>query len=226
MVKIIYHGHSAFEIHYEGHNILIDPFFTHNPHTNVKPSDLKADFIILSHGHGDHFGDTTEIAKNNDAIVIAAHELAEFICTKGCRGHGLGIGGQWTFPFGRVKLTIAHHSSSYEEEGIYTGEPAGIILTLGNKCIYHAGDTGLFLDMKLIGEMHSIDAAMLPIGDNYTMGIDDAVKAAEFLNCAMAIPMHFGTFPVINTNPEEFKRKVESIGKKCTVIPFGGSMEI
>ncbi len=224
MVKITYHGHSAFELKYEGHSILIDPFFTYNTHAKVKASDIKADFIILTHAHDDHIGDTFDIAKRCDALVIAAHELSEYLITKGLRSHGMGIGGAWSFPFGKVKLTIAHHSSSYD--GKYMGEPAGVILTLGDKCIYHAGDTGLFLDMKLIGEMHSIDAAMLPIGDNYTMGVDDAVKAAEFLNCGTAIPIHFGTFPVINTDPNEFKRKVESIGKKCTVIPFGESIEI
>src|SRR5690349_18823732 len=201
MIKITYHGHSAFELHYEGHTILIDPFFTHNTHAKVKASDVKADFIILSHAHDDHLGDTFDIARRNNSLIIAVHELAEFLGAKEYRAHGLGIGGQHTFPFGKVKLTIAHHSSSYEETGQYMGDPAGIILTLGDKCIYHAGDTGLFLDMKLIGEMNTIVAAMLPIGDNYTMGVDDAVKAVEFLNCKTVMPMHFGTFPVINTDP-------------------------
>lgn len=224
MIKITYHGHSAFEITSGNHIILVDPFFTGNKNAAVKPSELKPDFILLTHAHEDHVGDTIEIAKKNDALIIATNELANYLASKGCRAHGMNIGGSRGFPFGKVKLTIAHHSSSYG--GAYMGEPAGLIISIDGRNIYHAGDTALFLDMKLIGEMHSIDAAMLPIGDNFTMGIDDAVKAVEFLNCRTAIPVHFGTFPVIDTNPEEFRRKVESIGRKCTVIPFGGSIEL
>ncbi len=226
MIKITYHGHSAFEITTGDHSILIDPFFTNNKNAGVKPADVKADYIILSHAHGDHIGDTMEIAKKNDTTIIAVHELSEYMISKGYKSHGMGIGGQREFPFGKVKLTIAHHSSSLESENLYMGEPAGIILTIGDKTIYHAGDTGLFLDMKLIGEMFNIDLALLPIGDNYTMGIDDAVKAVEFLNCKTVVPMHYGTFDVIDTNPEEFKRKVESIGKKCVIMPYGEAIEI
>ena len=225
MVKITYHGHSAFEIKSGSHNILIDPFLTGNKNASVKPAELKPDYIILSHAHGDHLGDAIEIAKNNDATIIAVFELANYIAAQGCKAHDMHIGGGYNFPFGRVKFTIAHHGSS-TEEGVYMGNPAGIVLSLEGKNIYHSGDTGLFLDMKLIGEMNSLDAAMVPIGDNYTMGIDDAVKAIEFLNPRLAIPMHYGTFGIIEADPNEFKRKVESIGKKCTVIPFGKSIEI
>lgn len=226
MLKIIYHGHSALEVISEKHNILIDPFITGNPKAKVKASALKPDFIILTHAHGDHFGDTIELAKNNDATVIATHELSEYLITKGCKSHGMGIGGQREFDFGKVKFTIAHHSNSLESERLYMGEPAGVIINTGGKTIYHAGDTGLFLDMKLIGEMHSIDHAFLPIGDNYTMGIDDAVKAAEFINCKTVSPVHYGTFPVIDTDPNEFRRKIESIGKKCVILPVGEEVEI
>lgn len=226
MLKITYHGHSAFEINTGTHNILIDPFFTYNKNAKVKADEIKADFILLSHAHGDHLGDTMEIAKNNDLTIIAVHELSEYLNSKGLKTHGMGIGGQREFSFGKVKLTIAHHSSSIESENLYMGEPAGLIITIADKIIYHSGDTGLFLDMKLIGEMHNIDLALLPIGDNYTMGIDDAVKAVEFLNCKTVSPMHYGTFDVIDTNPEEFKRKVESIGKKCVIMPYGEPLEI
>ncbi len=226
MIKITYHGHSAFEITTGDHSILIDPFFTYNKNAKIKPVDVKTDYIILSHAHGDHIGDTIEIAEKNDATIIAVHELSEYLISKGLKSHGMGIGGQREFPFGKVKFTIAHHSSSLEGERLYMGEPAGIILTLGDKTIYHSGDTGLFLDMKLIGEMFNIDLALLPIGDNYTMGIDDAVKAVEFLNCKTVSPMHYGTFDVIDANPEEFKRKVESIGKKCVIMPYGEAITI
>lgn len=226
MLKLIYHGHSAFEIKTDKYTVLIDPFFTNNKNAKVKPADIKADFIILTHAHGDHIGDSMEIAKNNDATIIAVHELSEYIIAKGFKSHGMGIGGQRDFPFGRVKFTIAHHSSSMESEGLYMGEAAGIILNIEGKTIYHAGDTGLFLDMKLIGEMQNIDYALLPIGDNYTMGIDDAVKAVEFLNCKTVSPIHYGTFDVIDTNPGEFRRKVESIGKKCVILPYGEEIVI
>ncbi|HAX47474.1 MAG TPA: metal-dependent hydrolase [Ignavibacteria bacterium] len=226
MLKITYHGHSAFEINTGTYNLIIDPFITHNKNAKVKAAEIKADFILLTHAHNDHIGDTMEIAKNNDATIIAVHELSEYLISKGFKSHGMGIGGQRGFPFGKVKFTIAHHSSSLESENLYMGEPAGIVLSIGDKTIYHAGDTGLFLDMKLIGEMQNIDLALLPIGDNYTMGIDDAVKAAEFLNCKTASPMHYATFDLIDTNPEEFKRKVESIGKQCIIMPYGEPLEI
>ncbi len=226
MIKITYHGHSAFEIKTGKHNIIIDPFLDGNKHAKIKPSDVKADYIVLTHAHGDHIGDTFEIAQKNNATIIAVFELAEFVSGKGYKQHGMHIGGGYNFPFGRVKFTIAHHGSAFEEGGQYMGEPAGVLISANGKTIYHAGDTGLFLDMKLIGEMNSIDAALVPIGDNYTMGIDDAVKAVEFLNPKLAIPMHYNTFPVVEADPQEFKRKVESIGKKCVVIPFGESIEI
>jgi L-ascorbate metabolism protein UlaG (beta-lactamase superfamily) len=225
MVKITYHGHSAFEIKSDKCNILIDPFITGNKHAKVKPGDLKADYIILTHGHGDHLGDALEIAKKSNAPIICVFELADYVAAKGLKAHHMHIGGGYNFPFGRVKYTIAHHSSS-TPDGVYAGNPAGVVISTGGKNIYHAGDTGLFLDMKLIGEMTSLDAAMVPIGDNFTMGIDDAVKAVEFLNPKLAIPIHYNTFDVIQADPNEFKRKVESIGKKCVVIPFGESIEL
>jgi L-ascorbate metabolism protein UlaG (beta-lactamase superfamily) len=225
MVKLTYHGHSAFEIKTQEHSLLIDPFFTGNSNTKIKPKDVKAEFIILTHAHGDHLGDAFEIAKNNNATIIAVNELANYASENGCKAHNMHIGGGHSFPFGRVKFTIAHHGSS-SPDGKYMGEPAGVVLSINGKNIYHAGDTGLFLDMKLIGEITPLDAAIVPIGDNFTMGIDDAVKAIEFLNPKLAIPIHYGTFGVIESDPQEFKRKVESIGKKCIVIPFDESIEI
>ncbi len=225
MVKLTYHGHSVFEIKTEKYTLVIDPFFNGNTHAKIKPSDVKADYIILTHAHGDHLGDTFEIAKKNNATVIAVNELANYVSEHGCRAHNMHIGGGYNFPFGRVKFTIAHHGSS-SPDGRYMGEPAGVVISINGKNIYHSGDTGLFLDMRLIGEITPLDAALVPIGDNFTMGIDDAVKAIEFLNPKLAVPMHFNTFGVIEADPQEFKRKVESIGKKCTIIPFGESIEI
>jgi len=225
MPKLTYHGHAVFEIKGSRHNIVIDPFFTGNTHAKIKPSEVKADYIVLTHAHGDHLGDAFEIAKNNNATIIAVNELANYAAEKGCKAHNMHIGGGYSFPFGRVKFTIAHHGSS-SPDGRYMGEPAGVVITIDGKSIYHAGDTGLFLDMKLIGEMTPLDAALVPIGDNFTMGIDDAVKAIEFLNPKLAIPMHYDTFDIIKADPQEFKRKVESIGKKCRVVGFGETIEI
>jgi L-ascorbate metabolism protein UlaG (beta-lactamase superfamily) len=225
MPKLTYHGHAVFEIKNDKHSIIIDPFLNGNKHAKIKPSEVKADFVILTHGHGDHLGDTFEIARKNNATVIAVLELANYATENKCKAHFMHIGGCYNFPFGTVKFTIAHHGSS-SPDGRYMGEPAGVIVNIDGKNIYHAGDTGLFLDMKLIGEMNNIDAALVPIGDNFTMGINDAVKAIEFLNPKLAIPMHYNTFDVIQADPQEFKRKVESIGKKSRVMEFGETIEV
>ena len=224
-MKIKYHGHSFVQIENNKHSILIDPFISGNPTAIIKPEDLKCDYIILTHGHGDHISDAISIAKNNKATIIASFEVANYASSHGVTSHPLGIGGGYNFPFGRVKLTIAHHSSSFPD-GSYAGNPAGVLLMIDGKTIYHAGDTGLFYDMKLIGEMNKIDYAFLPIGDNFTMGIDDAVKATEFVNAEVTVPIHYNTFDIIKANPEDFKKKVESIGKKCRIINIGESVEI
>jgi len=222
-MKIIYHGHSFVQVESDKHSILIDPFLSGNPTAVTKPDDLKCDYVILTHGHGDHISDALAVAKKNNATIISSFEIANYAGANGVTAHPLGIGGGFNFPFGRVKLTIAHHSSSFPD-GSYAGNPAGVLLTIDGKTIYHAGDTGLFYDMKLIGEMNKIDLAFLPIGDNFTMGIDDAVKAAEFINAGITVPIHYSTFDIIKANPEDFKKKVESIGKKCRIINIGESV--
>jgi len=220
MSKIIYHGHSFIEIIDKENIIYIDPFIDYNPVCDIKVGDAKCNYIILTHGHDDHYGNSEEIAKANDATVIAAFELAGYLEKKNVKAHGMGIGGAFQFPFGKVKLTAARHSSS-APDGSYAGEPAGIIIYLDGKTIYHAGDTALTYDMKLTGEMNKIDYAFLPIGDNYTMGIDDAVKAAEFVNASTVIPIHYDTFDLIKADSNEFKRKIESIGKNCIIMKPG-----
>ena len=224
-MKITYHGHSFVQVERLEHSILIDPFITGNPACITKKDDVKCDYIVLTHGHGDHYGDTTFLAKKFGAVVLATFELAQFAAKQGLKTHELNLGGGFNFPFGRVKLTNAHHSSSTPEGG-YAGEAAGALLYVDGKTIYHAGDTSLFDDMKLIGESNHIDYAFLPIGDNYTMGIDDVVKAAEFLRAGTIIPIHYNTFDIIKADPEEFKRKIESIGKKCLIMKAGESFEV
>jgi len=207
------------------YNIIIDPFLTGNPQANIKPEDVKVDFILLTHGHGDHMGDAIPIAKKNNATIIAPNELAVYVSLKGAKAHNMHIGGAHNFPFGRVKLTIAHHGSAAGDEMKYTGEPCGFLITMGGKTMYHSGDTGLFLDMKLIGEMNNIDLAFLPIGDNFTMGVTDAVKAVEFLKPKKVVPIHYKTWPVIDAEPKDFVEKLKGQSVKAVIVEPGDSIE-
>ncbi|MEW6049959.1 MAG: metal-dependent hydrolase [Candidatus Zixiibacteriota bacterium] len=203
-------GHSCVMLTHEKYRLIIDPFLEGNPLAPVKPDKIEVDYILVSHGHGDHIGDAIAIAKRTGATIIANFELASLCGRKGTKYHPMHIGGSHQFDFGRVKLTIAHHGGGYGPNAdVYTGPPVGFLITMGGKTVYHSGDTGLFYDMKLIGEMNSIDLAFLPIGDNFTMGIDDAVKAVEFVRPRKVVPFHYNTFPVIAAGPEEFARKVK-----------------
>ncbi len=227
MPKLTYYGHDAFLIETSTARIVIDPFLTGNPLASVAAADVDADYILLSHAHGDHFGDALEIAARCDATIVTTFELASYCQAQGAKAHPMHIGGGHSFDFGHVKLTIAHHGNSLETgHGMLSmGPPAGLLVTADEKRLYHAGDTGLFYDMKLIGEMNPIDLALLPIGDNYTMGIDDAVKAVELLQPGLAAPMHYGTFDLIQADPGEFVRRVQDNGQKAEVIKVGGSLE-
>ncbi|MFJ7827054.1 metal-dependent hydrolase [Psychrobacillus sp. NPDC096623] len=212
-MQISYHGHSVVKIKSNSHTILIDPFITGNGQTDLIASEEKADFILLTHGHNDHFGDTVDLAKRNNATVIAIFELAEYVESLGINVHAMGLGGAYDFEFGRVKFTQAFHSSSYtteDGETIYGGMPAGVLLTIEDKTIYHAGDTALFGDMKLIGERNDIDVAFLPIGDNFTMGPEDAAYAVQLLKPQIVVPIHYNTFPPIKQDPQKFKNLVDS----------------
>ncbi|MDQ0160178.1 metal-dependent hydrolase [Alkalibacillus salilacus] len=206
-MKVSYHGHSVVKVVTDEHTILIDPFISGNDNCDLNAEGMKADVILLTHGHNDHVGDTEQIAKENDAQIVAPFELATYLGNKGLNAHPMHIGGGHQFDFGYVKLTQAFHGSAYTEEDgtiVYTGMPAGLLLTIDGKTIYHAGDTGLFSDMKLIGEFNDIDLAFLPIGDNFTMGPDDARLAAEWINAARVVPIHYNTFPLINQDGEAF----------------------
>ncbi len=225
-MKLKYFSHSAFQITTKSNKkILIDPFLDGNPTSPVKSDDVSADYIILTHAHGDHIGDAFKIAKRCDSLFICVNELANYCSGQGFKAHNMHIGGGHNFDFGRIKFTIAHHGS-LTPDNHYGGEPSGVILSIEGKNVYHTGDTGLFYDMKLICEMTPIDYMLLPIGDNFTMGITDAVKAVELTNPKTAIPMHYRTFPVIDADPNEFKGKVEKLGKKCIVMEFGQEIEL
>lgn len=210
-MKISYHGHSIVKIETNGKTILIDPFIAGNDLTDLTVKNERPDVILLTHGHNDHVGDTVEIAKNAGALVVAPNELAIYLGLQGLDTVGMNIGGAKTFDFGTVKFTKAFHSSSYQTEDnefIYTGMPAGILFTAESKTIYHAGDTSLFGDMKMIGERHPIDVAFLPIGDHFTMGPEDAAYAVELLNPGVTVPIHYNTFPPIQQDPSHFKELV------------------
>lgn len=225
-MKLRYFSHSSFQITTDsGLVLLIDPFLDDNPTCPVKSADVAADFIILTHGHGDHIGDAFKIAERCDPLFICVNELANYCIDKGFKAHNMHIGGAYGFDFGRLKFTIAHHGSMTPDNS-YGGEPAGVVLTIDGKSLYHTGDTGLFYDMKLIGEMTSLDYMLLPIGDNFTMGITDALKAAELANPEISIPMHYNTFPVIEADPNEFKTRLKETGKKALVMEYGQEIDL
>lgn len=226
-MKISFHGHSVVQIQTKTHNIIMDPFITGNPLCDLDPETVEADVILLTHGHGDHVGDTMTIAKRTGAQIIALNELAVYLGKKGFNAHGMNIGGAYEFDFGRVKFTQAFHSSSYEEEDgtfIYTGMPGGILLTINDKTIYHLGDTALFSDLKMIGEMHEVDVAFIPIGDNFTMGPEDALVAADWVQAKVVVPVHYNTFPVIEQDGEAFANKVKT--GKGIALQVGESIEL
>ncbi|RAL26851.1 metal-dependent hydrolase [Thermoflavimicrobium daqui] len=229
-MKITFLGHSGVLIEHDSYCLVIDPFITGNPVAKVAWEDLKADYILVTHGHGDHLGDTIEIAKKNKATVIANFELATYLDWQGVKTHGMHIGGSFTFDFGTVKLTPAFHGTGLvvehgkKKEIIYLGMPAGLLLTLGDKTIYHAGDTGLFSDMKLIGRNKPVDLAFLPIGDNFTMGPEDALLAAEWVQAKQVVPIHFNTFPLLQQDPHHFAKSLEQKGIQGTVLDVGGQM--
>lgn len=226
-MKLSYHGHSIVKIITEDTTILIDPFITGNELTDLVVENEKPDVILLTHGHNDHVGDTVAIAKNADALVVAPNELAIFLGWQGVRTHGMNIGGACHFDFGTVKYTKAFHSSSYtteQNEIIYTGMPAGILFMAEGKTIYHAGDTSLFGDMELIGKQHPIDVAFLPIGDNFTMGPEDAAYAVQLLKPQRAIPIHYNTFPPIKQDPKTFQQFVKDA--EVTILEAGEGFEL
>ncbi|MBE3551777.1 MAG: metal-dependent hydrolase [Kyrpidia tusciae] len=227
-MKLVYHGHACFEVEADGKRVIIDPFLSGSPVSKIKPEDVQVDAVLLTHGHGDHLGDAVAIAKRLNVPIIAPFELAAYCAKKGAQVHGMHLGGSHQFDFGKVKLTLAFHGAGIEDEdGMHEGgNPCGYLVTMGGKTFYHAGDTALFGDMKLIGDRHAIDAAALPIGDNFTMGPEDALYAVELLRPRTVIPMHYNTFPLIAQDVGAFASAVRGKGFTCQVLEVEGSLEI
>ena len=210
-------GHSAVALETAGFHVLIDPFLTGNPAASVKADHVKADFILISHGHGDHVGDAIAIAQRTGATVICNYEISQWFGQKGVKAHGQQHGGGFNHPFGRVKLTLAFHGSMLPD-GSYGGNPCGFLLYLKDgKRIYHAGDTGLFGDMKLIGE-EGIDLALLPIGDNYTMGPDDSVRAVKLIEPKKVVPIHYNTWPPIAQDAAAWAQRIRKETRSEPVV--------
>ena len=207
--KLTWYGHAALGLETDGYKILVDPFLEGNPAASITPDSVEADFILISHGHGDHLGDTVAIAKRTGATIISVNEIAVWAGNQGLKAHGQHLGGGYKHPFGYLKLTLAFHGSALPD-GSYGGNPCGFLLTTneGEK-IYLAQDTGLFGDMKLIGE-EGLDLAVIPIGDNYTMGPDDALRAVKFLEPKVVIPIHYNTFDLLKQDENAWAERVRN----------------
>lgn len=226
MAKLTYHGHATCSlVTDDGTRLVIDPFFADNPATDLTVDDVEADYILVSHGHFDHFADCIPLAKRTGATVISTFELVSFCGERGVEnGHGMNIGGGYGFPFGRVKLTPALHTGSVagDDSGTHTTDCAGFLIEFGGKRFYHAGDTALIMDFQLL--QGQVDVALLPIGDNFTMGPEDAARAVRMIQPKVVIPIHYNTWPVIEQDPEEFRKLVGDAAEVQVVAP-GASYE-
>lgn len=226
MAMITWLGHATFSIESRGKTILVDPFLSDNPTASVSADEVSADVILITHGHADHIADAVDIAKRTGALVISNFEIITWLQGQGVENvHPMHIGGRHKFDFGSLKLTIAHHGSALPDHS-YGGNPVGFILDTDAGNVYLAGDTGLFYDMKLIGE-EQLAVAVLPIGDNFTMGPEDALRAVRFLNPKIVIPHHFNTWPLIEQDADQWAQSVESqTSAKAIVLTVGRPFEI
>lgn len=221
-MKFKYYGHSCFAVEVAGKTLLFDPFISGNPLAkDIALSSIKADYILISHAHGDHIADAVALANQTGATIVSNHEIVLWLQAKGAKkGHGMNHGGKWKFDFGEVKYVYAQHSSSFPD-GSYGGNPGGFIVDSVEGTFYYAGDTALMNDMKLFGKHYELDFVVLPIGDNYTMGVEDAVHAAKMLRCTEVVGVHYNTFPPITIDVQAAVATFQKAGNHLYLPAIG-----
>ena len=228
-MELTYFGHSAFQIKTNSKTLLFDPFITGNPHTEsiVTAADLNPDVILLTHAHGDHWGDTPAIAKASNAQVVATYEITQYIQQKHDHANvqPMNTGGKWSFDWGTVVMVDARHSSSFPD-GTYGGNPVGFVLNLEGKWIYNLGDTAPFAEMAWIGEDYDIDVALMPIGDCFTMGPEGSLRAADMIQPGLTIPMHYDTFPLIEVDTHAWAASMKARGHATNVLKPGDTLSL
>ena len=225
MVKFSYYGHAAFLLDDGTNRVLVDPFLTGNPTASIAANEVACDFILLTHAHGDHLGDAPSISARTGAAIVAIPEVISVCEGQACaeiKSHPMNIGGSLDLPFGKVRMTFAQHSA-----GVAGGIACGFVIYIGGKVVYYSGDTALFSDMQLIGRKDAIDYAVLPIGDNYTMGLEDAAMAAQWLNASHVIPIHYDTWPIIAQEVNHYKEVTEAMTRaRVNIVAPGETIEL
>ena len=225
-MKITFYGHASLGIEVGGKKILVDPYISPNPKaSHIDVDALEADFILLTHAHGDHIADVESIAQRTNATIVSNAEIAGYYEKKGFTTHPMNHGGSWDFSFGNVKYVNAIHSSAFPD-GTYGGNPGGFVIEGERKNIYIAGDTALTFDMQLIPLRTKLDLAIFPIGNNFTMDVDDAILASDFVECDKVLGYHFDTFGYIEINHEEAIKKFFDVGKDLMLLEIGASIDL
>lgn len=225
-MRLTYFGHSAFLVEFNGKRLLFDPYISANELAkDIDIHSIKADYVLLSHGHGDHVLDAESIARSNQAPIVSSYEIVSWYEQKGLKGHPMNLGGSWVFPFGTVKYVPAVHSSVLPD-GTYGGNPGGFVIWDENFCFYYAGDTALTFDLQLLPRIcPPIQLAILPVGDNFTMGYADAILASDFIQCNQVLGVHYDTFGYIRLDHQEAIKAFKDRGKELILLPIGGSRE-
>jgi L-ascorbate metabolism protein UlaG (beta-lactamase superfamily) len=228
-MRLTYFGHSCFLLETATARLVFDPNLTDNPNCppGVTVATLPCDYVLISHGHEDHCCDALALSRAHGATIVANYEISEYFRAQGAKTHGLNPGGAWRFPFGRVKLTLARHSSSLgdPQAPIYLGEACGVLVEADGKRLYHAGDTALFSDLQLVGRL-GLDLALVPIGDNFTMGPEDALDALDLLKPRLAVPMHYNTWPLIAQDAAAFARAAAARDHDVRPLAPGGTIDL